>query len=65
MEPHRTVRNGLSNRIVRDPDDLSRPYCTFLVLGAFTIISSFIFRGLRKDDGSTVSHYMLRKEAVE
>lgn len=38
---------------------------TFLVLGAFTIISSLIFRGLRKDDGSSVSHYMLRKEAVE
>lgn len=38
---------------------------TFLVLGAFTIISSLVFRGLRRDDGSNVSHYVLRKEAVE
>lgn len=38
---------------------------TFLVLGAFTIVSGLMFRGLRRGDGSNVSHYMLRKEAVE
>lgn len=38
---------------------------TFLVLGAFTVISSLIFRGLKRGDGSNVSHYALRKEAVE
>lgn len=30
---------------------------TFLVLGAFTIISGLIFRGLERGDGSNVSHY--------
>lgn len=39
-------------------------HSTFLVLGAFTIVSGMMFRGLRRDDGSNVSHYMLRKEAV-
>ncbi|MBX2973166.1 MAG: DHA2 family efflux MFS transporter permease subunit [Flavobacteriales bacterium] len=38
---------------------------TFLVLGGFTIISGLIFRGLKRGDGSNVSHYVLRKEAVE
>ncbi|MEO8588282.1 MAG: DHA2 family efflux MFS transporter permease subunit [Flavobacteriales bacterium] len=37
----------------------------FLVLGVFTIISSFSFHGLHPADGSNVSRYMLRQEAVE
>ncbi len=31
---------------------------TFLVLGAFTIISSLLFRGLQRGDGGNVSHYV-------
>jgi len=38
---------------------------TFLGLGAFTILSALIFGKLRARDGSNVSHYLLRKEAVE
>jgi len=38
---------------------------TFLVLGGFTILSSFIFSRLHRRDGNNVSHYMLRKEAVD
>jgi hypothetical protein len=29
----------------------------FLTLGALTIVSSFVFRGLRGDDGNTVSQH--------
>lgn len=38
---------------------------TFILLGIFTIISGLIFRGLKPNDGSNVSHYVLHKEAVE
>ncbi|HMC96359.1 MAG TPA: MFS transporter, partial [Flavobacteriales bacterium] len=38
---------------------------TFLVLGLFTVLSSFTFHGLRALDGNNVSKYMLRREAVE
>ncbi|MFT3885912.1 MAG: DHA2 family efflux MFS transporter permease subunit [Flavobacteriales bacterium] len=37
---------------------------TFLALGAFTILSSLMFHGLRPGDGANVSHHMLRREAV-
>lgn len=37
---------------------------TFLVLGAFTILSSFIFGRLHVRDGLNVSQHVLRKEAV-
>lgn len=40
-------------------------HLTFLVLGAFTIVSGLLFRGLRREDGRNVSHFVLRKEAVE
>lgn len=38
---------------------------TFLVLGAFTVLSSAMFHGLRPEDGENVSHHTLRREAVE
>jgi EmrB/QacA subfamily drug resistance transporter len=37
----------------------------FLALGMFTVLSTVSFRGLRRSDGSNVSRYTLRKEAVE
>lgn len=39
-------------------------HSAFLILGAFTVLSSFTFRGLRPMDGSNVSQYVLKKEAV-
>jgi MFS family permease len=38
---------------------------TFLVLGGFTIVSSFTFARLHLRDGVNVSQFVLRKEAVE
>ncbi len=38
---------------------------TFLVLGGFTIVSSFTFARLHLRDGVNVSQFVLRKEAME
>jgi len=44
----------------QSPAFISGIHKTFLVLGAFTILSSLIFRSLKEGDGANVSHYAPR-----